>query len=204
MQNENWYCAKTVGRETRAKLYLERAGLEAFRPEVHHYFTDRRTKLECVKPRILSLFPGYIFVRILTDTERDRAISAIGVAYLLGNWTEDRFLPRQMPSLWIGALIKAGPIIQGKRVAFKPGDLVSRAVGHLAELIGEVEGVDKNQIVDVKVTMLGKTHRLRIPSHELEPVAENGHGHCEVSDSASLAPSAKLSQKLETKALVSA
>jgi transcription antitermination factor NusG len=202
VQNETWYCAKTIGRETRAKLYLERAGLSAFRPEIHRYFTDRHTQQE--RRRVLSLFPGYVFVRIETDAERDRAVSAIGVAYLLGNWTGDRFLPRQMPSLWLAALMSAGPIIQGRRVAFKPGDLVRRAVGQLAELIGEVEAVDKEQVADVKVTMLGKAHRLRIPSHELEPVADNGHGHCEVSDSVGLAQSAKLCQNLETKARASA
>lgn len=195
MQTQNWYCAKTSGRETQAEFYLRRAGLEAFRPVIHRYFKDRRTLQQ--RFRVLSLFPGYVFVRIETDAERDRASRAIGVAYILGEWHGTLFKPRQMPACWIGELIWAGPIIEGKSIAFKPGDMVLRAVGALADLIGEIQAIDKSRIAKVKVAMFGKEHVVRVPVSELEPVADNGHGHREVLDSASLAQSAKLCQNSE-------
>ncbi len=164
-----WFCAKTIGRETRARFYLERAGIEAFRPEIHRYFVDRRTKQE--KHRILGLFPGYVFVCIDSDAERDRATNAIGVAYLLGNWTGDQFAPRQMPSEWIAPLIEAGPIIQGKKVAFKKGQLVKAAVGALADLIGEVEAIDKSRTAIVRMEMFGTVRQVRVALEHLEPVA---------------------------------
>jgi transcription antitermination factor NusG len=165
----HWYCAKTIGRETRARFYLERAGLSAFRPEIHRYFKDRRTQQE--KFRILGLFPGYVFVRIETDAERDRATSAIGVGYLLGNWTGDRFLPRQMPLQWIESLIEAGPIIQGKRIAYQKGQKVKAAVGALADLIGEIDSIDKERSAVVKMEMFGTVRQVRVALEHLEPVA---------------------------------
>jgi transcription antitermination factor NusG len=165
-----WFCAKTVGRETRAQFYIERAGIDAFRPEIHRYFIDRRTQQE--RHRILSLFPGYVFIRIETDDERDLATSAIGVAYLLGNWTGDHFQPRQMPSQWIAHLIEAGPIIQGKKCDLKKGDRVKRAIGAasgLADIIGEVERVDKSRFAVVKTIMFGAERRVKIAVDHLEP-----------------------------------
>jgi transcription antitermination factor NusG len=164
-----WFCAKTIGRETRAELYLERAGIDAFRPVIHRYFVDRRTQQE--RHRVLSLFPGYIFARIETDDERDLATSAIGVSYLLGNWTGDRFLPRQMPSQWIAHLIEAGPIIQGKKSTVKKGDRVKRvfgAISGLADIIGEVEKVDKSRFAVVKTTLFGAERRIKIAVDHLE------------------------------------
>lgn len=165
-----YYCAKTIGRETRAKLYLERAGLEAFRPEVHRFFVDRRTQQE--RHRILSLFPGYVFIRMETDAERDRAVSAIGVAYLLGEWDRTLFKPKPMPSEWMASLIEAGPIIQGRKVAFQKGQRVKAAVGALAEFIGKIEALDNSRAAVVSMEMFGTVRQVRVALEHLEPVAD--------------------------------
>lgn len=147
-----WYCAKTKGRETVATFYLGRAGLEAFRPVIHKYYSDRYQR---EKMRIMSLIPGYVFVRLPGLADQGAAMNALGVAYLLGSRDGGLFRPKEMPSQWVAELIDAGPLVQGKKMAFKKGNKVKRAVGRLAEIIGEVEGVDERGLVRISYEMFG-------------------------------------------------
>ena len=163
----DWYCAKINGSQKLAAFYLERAGLKPFYPTIYRYFTDRRTGEE--RYRVVSLFPGYIFIPLADAAERDRATRAIGVAYLLGNWTGDRFAPRQMPSEWIASLIEAGPIIEGKRVAFRRGDTVRVAVAGIGKAICQIEAIDNSHSAIVSMAMFGAVRRVSVAMENLEP-----------------------------------
>ncbi len=163
----SWFCAKTIGRETIATFYLARAGLEVFRPVIHKYFMDRNQREGM---RVTSLIPGYVFVRLPKLSDQGAAMNASGVAYLLGSRDGGLFRPREMPSKWITDLINAGPVVQGKKMAFKKGDKVKRAIGHLAEIIGEVDGVDINGLITINYELLGSTRQARVRPEDLELV----------------------------------
>lgn len=161
-----WICAKTRGNEKRALLYLKKQGLEAFRPELHRYSIDPRTRIE--RKRELSLFPGYVFVRLARAADQSKAASAVGVAYLLGSWTGERFLPREMPIGWMTSLHSAGPVIEGKKVRFRKTDKVRLALNAIADVVAEVEGLDDAGNVRLKFDLLGKRHTIQVAADRLE------------------------------------
>lgn len=166
MTHSAWFAAKTCGRETKSIFYLERAGIRAFRPETHRYFIDNHTHAE--RFRVIAIFPGYVFFEAAGQNEYNLAASATGVAYVLGNWIGERFAPKEMPKQWITDLIDAGPIIEGKKVAYKKGNKVKIAVGHLEKLIAEIDGVDTSGKLMVKVELFGRTNLVRIAPGSVE------------------------------------
>jgi len=170
-----WVCVKTFGNEKRAAFHLEKQGLETFRPELHRFSVDPRTKLE--RKRELALFPGYVFVRLLKAADQSKASEARGVAYILGSWTGERFLPREMPIGWMTRLIDAGPMIEGKKVRFKKNDKVKLALNAIADVVADVDGLDDAGQVRVKFRFLGKSHVTTVAAERLAPV-ENSLGHC--------------------------
>lgn len=170
-----WYCAKTFGPDVRAVFNLERAGLTVFSPVIHRYAKDRRTGRE--KRRVVRLFPGYAFVMLHGPVERDKCVSASGVAYMLGSWSGDTFAPREMPTEWVEALRRAGPKVEGKRVPFQKGQRVTLARHHLSGLIATVEqdmrkNLDASGKIKVRVELFGASRVAEVYADELEPVAD--------------------------------
>jgi transcription antitermination factor NusG len=135
-----WHVARCIGRETRAALYLSRAGIRAFRPVEHHYFIDRRTKVERYRER--SRFGGYVFVELHDAAERDAACNAIGVAGLLGWWTDEGYRLATIPTHYVTDLMDAGPELFGKSRPFKKGEKVRIAFNAVSEIIAEFEALD--------------------------------------------------------------
>jgi len=160
-----WFCAKTLGNDKRATLYLGRAGIEVFRPVIHKYFTN---KYQREKMRVLSLIRGYVFVRIPGPAEQSIVMNAVGVAYLLGSRDSGLLRPREMPSQWVTELIDAGPVVQGKKMAFKKGHRVKRAIGRIAEIIGEVEGVEACGKIRISIDFIGAKRSAIVSANELE------------------------------------
>jgi transcription antitermination factor NusG len=166
MSNPAWYAAKTCGRETKCIFYLERGGIRAFRPEVHRYFIDKRTHSE--RFRVGAIFPGYVFFETASQNEYNFAASAIGVAYVLGNWSGERFAPKEMPKQWITDLMDAGPVIEGKKIAYKNGNKVKIAVGHWEKIIAEIDAVDSHGKLMLKVELFGRTNLVRVAPSSVE------------------------------------
>lgn len=160
-----WFCCKTRGREKDAEFHIGRAGVECFRPTIHKYFIN---KYQREKMRIISLIPGYLFVRLVRVQDHGLVANAIGVAYLLGSRDGMVFMPREIPSKWVTELIDAGPVVQGKKMAFKKGNRVKRAVGHIAEIIGEVEGVEACGKLRISIDFIGAKRSIIVNSNELE------------------------------------
>jgi len=160
-----WFCAKTIGHENVALAHLARAGLTTFRPEVHRYFRNRYHREQ---RRIANEIPGYIFVRLWSPEDMGRAEGAIGVKYLLGSMEHGVRKPREIEAGWIMELMRCGPRIEGKKMAFKKGAKVKRAVGALADIIGEVEGVDTKGPVTLSIEMFGAMREVRISAERLE------------------------------------
>lgn len=163
----SWYCAKLIGHENTAANYLRRLGIKVFVPEAHRYYVDKRTKKE--RHRVAALFVGYGFVWLENDAQRAQAVSARVVAYLLGSWMGERFLPREMPIEWVSKLMDAGPLIVGKRVEYKRGERVKVLIGRLAEQILELEG-EKNGKLVARMEMLGAVRRVQLNPDQVEKV----------------------------------
>lgn len=151
--NVSWYCARTAGRETRAVLYLTRAGYEPFRPVIHRYFIDKRRKIE--RYRELSLFPGYVFFAATDAAHAAQARSAIGVADVLGEWRGAAYVPREIPARYIGKLIDECPVIEGRRRKFCSGERVAIVVAGIRQIIAEVDEHSGSK-VRVYANVLGK------------------------------------------------
>jgi transcription antitermination factor NusG len=164
-----WHIARVAGRETRACLYLSRAGIRNFRPVEHHYFIDRRTKVERYRER--PRFGGYVFVELHSAAERDAACNAIGVAGLLGWWTDDGYRLATIPTHYVTDLMDAGPVVLNKvntKGRFRHGQKVKMALGALAEIIGEFQELDKKGLNVVKGVLFGKEQRFHLPDARLE------------------------------------
>ncbi|MFA4974572.1 MAG: transcription termination/antitermination NusG family protein [bacterium] len=161
-----WHVIKSSGRDTRADFYLRRAGLRTYRPLEHRYFIDRRTQAQ--KFREKSLMPGYIFVRLDNIADIARIRNAIGVSYILGNWEGERFVPAEIPGEWVENLEKAGPLIVGKKVAYRKGDKIRLIINKISDMILECEGVDGRGRVMVGVEMLGKRQIVRVDPERVE------------------------------------
>lgn len=153
-----WHVARTNKREHQACFYLTRAGIRSFWPVRHEYFIDSRTKIERfkIKPQLVN---GYVFVELLNDDDRAAALSAIGVASLLGSWTDEGYRLATIRDSYVTDLIDHGPVIENKRNTrgrFKPGQKVKLALTAISEIIAEYEGLDSKGRAIVKVETLGK------------------------------------------------
>jgi transcription antitermination factor NusG len=135
-----WHVARCVGRESRASLYLNRAGIRNFRPVEHHYFIDKFTKVERYRER--PRFGGYVFVELHNDAERDAACRAVGVAGLLGWWTDDGYRLAQIPAHYVTDLMDAGPQMVGKSKPFNKGQKVRIAFNAVSEILAEYKELD--------------------------------------------------------------
>lgn len=139
-----WLAAKTIGRASRACWYLDRAGVRSFHPVVHRYYLDRRTRQE--KFRVAELFPGYLFIRPEGPLEYAKAKNAIGVAYILGGFSGERFVPREIPAEWVETLEKAGPVLVGKRRKFVKGQKIRVVISNIAEIVATVEAHNGHKV----------------------------------------------------------
>jgi transcription antitermination factor NusG len=164
-----WHVARCIGRESRASLYLSRAGIRNFRPVEHHYFIDRRTKAERFRER--PRFGGYVFVELHNAAERDAACRAIGVAGLLGWWTDEGYRLATIPTHYVTDLIDAGPVILNKvntKGRFRHGQKVKLALGAIADIIGEYQGLDDRGLNVVTAVMFGAMRELHLQPERLE------------------------------------
>jgi transcription antitermination factor NusG len=148
-----WFVARTVGRESRACLYLSRAGIRAFRPVEWHYFIDRRRNVERYRER--PRFAGYVFVELHNAAERDAACRAIGVAGLLGWWTDEGYRLATIPTHYVTDLMDAGPQMVNKSKPFKKGQKVKIAYNAISEIVADFEGLDKDGKALVTLAILG-------------------------------------------------
>jgi len=163
-----WHIARVVGRETRASLYLNRAGIRNFRPVEHFYFIDKRTKTERFRER--PRFGGYVFVELHNAAERDAACRAIGVAGLLGHWTESGYRLAEVPTHYVTDLIDAGPVILNKantKGRFRHGQKVKLALNAVAEIIGEFLELDDKGKAVVTVSALGGVYPVHVEQERL-------------------------------------
>jgi hypothetical protein len=160
-----WLAAKIIGPPKRALLYLDRAGVRSFRPIVHKYYKDSRTQQE--RFRIADLFTGYIFIRPESPLEYALAKNAIGISYILGGYSGERFIPKEIPLEWVEELERSGPMIIGKRRKFQRGQKVRAAVNAISEIIGTVEAHNGRKVT-MRTIMFGAEMKIDVDEDKIE------------------------------------
>jgi len=164
-----WFVARTKGRESRASVDLGRHGVRAFWPRSHRYYIDKRSKQEAF--RVSALIPGYLFVELETVAEREKVQSCYFLSGLLGEWSDSGFRPREIPTRYVVDLIEHGPFEINKmhsKIPFKKGDRVKLSLNSLAEIIADVEGIDKAGKVVVRAELLGGIRLVHVAPERLQ------------------------------------
>jgi transcription antitermination factor NusG len=168
-----WIAARVRGVGTRAEhraaTDLRRHGIEAFWPEQRRFFICRRSREE--KYRSCSLIPGYLFCRLKRDVDREIIAASYFMSYLLGGWHEGQFHPREIPASYVSTLIEHGPFEVNRlksRAPFKRGQKVKLALGRIADIIGEVEGVDVSGKIMINAELFGGVRKIPVDQDRLE------------------------------------
>lgn len=161
----DWHVARTIGRPSRAALYINRAGVRAFWPELHRYFIDR-SKVE--RFRKLALYPGYVFFQPRGLSDYGRVLSAIGVRDILGYWQGSEHVPSVIPSEMMNVLIAHGPVVEGRRKKFNSGDKVAIAIAGVNKIIGIVISDAADGKVRVMADIFGKQTVITAPERSID------------------------------------
>jgi transcription antitermination factor NusG len=158
-----WHVARCIGRESRASLYLSRAGIRNFRPVENRWFKDKRTGQQ--KYRVASVFPGYVFVELHGHNDRDAACRAIGVAGLLGWWADSGYRLAEVPTHYVTDLMDAKPRDLNKphSRSFNKGQKVELALNALSKIVGEFKGeLDGTGKAVITVQTLGSSYDVTV------------------------------------------
>ena len=159
-----WYAVHTLPRlEATAEAHLARQGFETFVPRVLVNKKHAR-RIETVKA---PLFPRYGFLRIDLERQRWRSINGTtGVAALV--MAEDR--PLAVPTGVVEALraaVNADGVIDFDR-GLQPGDPVRLRDGPFAGALGVLERLDDKGRVEMLLSLINGTVRLRIAREAVE------------------------------------
>lgn len=147
----------------RAELNLKRQGFKTFLPMQEITLKKASSFTNDLKP----LFPGYMFVRVETETEPWRKInSTIGVSRLVSFDGKPKPLPLQLVS---GLMLRCncfGKLLPPKTLA--AGDSVQLLTGPFTNFITTVEEIDVEQRVWVLMEFMGQCTRLKVASKQLQ------------------------------------
>lgn len=161
-----WYAVHTLPRlEATAAAHLARQGWDVFLPRIR----ETRRHARRVETIAAPLFPRYGFVRL--DLARDRWRSVNGTIGVVG-LVMGRDLPCAVPAGIVEDLIGAVDpdgfvnLVHG----FEPGDPVRVRTGPLAGQMGVLSSLDAKGRVEMLLSLISGTVRLKLARELLEPV----------------------------------
>jgi transcriptional antiterminator RfaH len=163
-----WYVVHTQPQaETRALWHLRRQGFECFLPRIRKLVRHARK----VEPRLVALFPRYLFVRLRLDAVRWRAINGTrGVVNLLANGDSPLPVPhgavetlhRQCDAEDAVPPSALGLFTKGLKVRIMSGAFI----GQVCEVVeAPSQGCDRVQLL---LNFLGVQTNLYLPPHAIE------------------------------------
>jgi transcription antitermination factor NusG len=155
-----WHIARCVGRESRACVYLLRAGIRRFWLTRHVYFIDRRTKEE--RYRVLSRWPGYVLIELKKPEDWSKAKGAIGVADIFHE---------AIPDHYVTDLIDHGPLIENKQNTkgrLEPNQKVKIAIGAISDVEARFKALDAKGKAVVEVNTLGGVYEVTVAPERLQ------------------------------------
>ena len=145
--------------------HLERQGFEAYLPKI---LTTRRHGRRFVTLK-MPLFPRYGFVRLDLSRDRWRSVNGtIGVASLVMG----RDLPLPVPEGIVEDLLSASDpegLVDFDR-GFRPGDVVTIAVGPFAGAAGTLVRLDAKGRVEMLLALLSGSVRVTVDRDALRSV----------------------------------
>lgn len=163
--SSRWYAVQTLPHmETTAETHLARQGFESFLPRIKVTRRHAR-KVETVRA---PLFPGYGFVRLDLSRHRWRSVNGTsGVAGLV--MACDR--PQPIPHGTIEGLLDATDPegVIDLHHGLKPGDPVRLVAGPFAGQIGVLIRLDGKARVEMLLSLLGGSIRLKVSRDALVP-----------------------------------
>jgi transcription antitermination factor NusG len=167
-QQERWYVARTLAqRELHAARQLTNQGFRVFVPR---YWKNRRhaRRVETISA---PLFPRYIFVILDRTRDRWRSVNGtLGVERLLMQAGE----PQPVPQGVVEGLITAADAEGNVHFDFhlKEGQTIRVTAGPLADLVGQLEGLDDNGRVRVLLEIMGGKVRVALPQTLVAPTQD--------------------------------
>ena len=145
-----WYAANTLpNREALASSQLLRQGFEVYFPKRRKTVRHARRTHE----RIVSFFPGYLFVSMDLSVDRWRSVNGtIGVRALVMDSERPLPVPAGIVENLREMTDELGFLHRVEKL--QPGDRVKVLDGPLADMIGTIERLDGNHRARVLLEML--------------------------------------------------
>jgi|GraSoiStandDraft_41_1057321.scaffolds.fasta_scaffold191262_2 transcriptional antiterminator RfaH len=157
-----WVAARAQPRrEAVARHFLEQAGFAVYLPRLRDNRVSHGRKIEVRSP----LFPGYLFVQIVTGWWQARWCP--GTLGLVMNCN----LPARVPDSVVDDIRKreTGGLIELPRPPkFRPGDRVKVLHGPFIGHIGLYAGMKPRQRVEVLLAILGGSQRVTLAADAVE------------------------------------
>lgn len=160
-----WFAVHTQPRmEATAVAHLERQGFEVFLPRIK--VTRRHARrMETV---IVPFFPRYGFLRLDLLRQRWRSVNGTtGVSSLVMSRDRPLPVPHGVVEAFVGALTADGVVDFEHH--FEPGDPVRLIAGPFAGQIGILTRLDDKGRVEMLLSLIAGTVRLKVARDMLEP-----------------------------------
>lgn len=165
MPTEKWFVAQLRPQGLlRAQENLGRQAVQSFcpkRPENLMRGGKQRMKLS-------PLFPGYLFVRVDTESPSWTALNATrGISRII---LSDPRAPRALPAPFMAGLL-ARCDAQGVISApsdMRPGDRIRILAGPFAETIAQIETLETDDRVSILLSLMGREVRTFIVTRQVE------------------------------------
>lgn len=167
MSTTEWFAVQTQPHaENKAARHLENQGYGVFFPRYRKERRHARRRDVVEAP----LFPGYIFVALDVTFGRWRSVlSTLGVRRLISAGDRPLALPERVMDE-MRARADADGLCSLDEPVFHPGQMLEITEGPFKECIGLFSERDDQRRVILMLDLLGRTLRLPIAAHAVQPV----------------------------------
>lgn len=150
-------------RDKLAEQNLRRQGFETFSPKIAR---TRRHK-GSFRNELVPLFPGYMFVRMPSQSMRWRVIgNTLGISRIVG--FGDSGPAPVSDELVAGLRQRCDAAERLQPASFSPGDKVRIATGPFSEFIASVDSISSERRIWILLDIMGQQRRLAVDSEMVE------------------------------------
>jgi transcriptional antiterminator RfaH len=159
-----WYLAQAKPkRDKLAEQNLRRQGFETFSPKI----ARTRRHGGCFRDEFVALFPGYMFVRMPSQSMRWRAIgNTLGISRIVG--FGDSGPAPVSDELVAGLRRRCDAAERVQPASFMPGDKVRIASGPFSEFIASVDTMPSERRIWLLLDIMGEQRRLAVGPKMIE------------------------------------
>ena len=166
-QEKSWYVFKITSRhEKKAEAYLNTKGIECYLP----LSSKKRKWSDRIKLIDFPLFPGYLFVHINWEENRNDIFKAPGVFGFIRNEKGPIVMPDKDIETIKALVSSARDLKVASLENFPAGHPIRIVFGSLKGLEGTVDTVKNNRFLFVKMKLLGQMIRVQMDVDDVEKV----------------------------------